>query len=91
MSPLYQHRPTKVAAFQFIDTASAEQICRWAGSMHVEAFIDPATGEARSLLVKATSGPAEAVRGDWIVLGPDGHFYPVPSDVFTASYEPADA
>lgn len=42
------------------------------------------------LIVHTPEGNRLASRGDWIVRGIAGEFYPCKPDIFEATYEPAD-
>ena len=41
------------------------------------------------LTIPTTLAPCRVKHGDWIIKGALGDFYPMPPDVFTATYTPA--
>lgn len=47
--------------------------------------IDPADG---CLLIATLEGVMKAQRGDWIIRGVKGEFYPCKPDIFAATYDP---
>lgn len=70
---------------------------RWSGQMHCfpeHWFPRPRVwgvkqvdgGEMRGML-STNSGEAEIKEGDYLVRGIKGEFYPVPGDIFAASYD----
>lgn len=40
--------------------------------------------------VETLEGSLHVSRGDWVVRGINGEFYPVKPDIFSATYEPID-
>lgn len=42
------------------------------------------------LEVKTLEGVLSASKGDWIIKGVKGEFYPCKPDIFTATYEPVE-
>ena len=43
------------------------------------------------LIVKTVEGSLFARRGDWIIKGVKGEFYPCKPDIFKATYEPLES
>ena len=43
-----------------------------------------------SLIITTLEGEMEASLGDWVIRGVKGELYPCKSDIFAATYEPAD-
>jgi hypothetical protein len=43
-----------------------------------------------SLIIDTLEGEMRADKGDWIIQGVKGEFYPCKPDIFDATYEPAD-
>ena len=95
MAELFRKRPVVIEAMQvtantaelatleewFIEhDAPAEILTAWdntSPTMHVEVTIETLEGDMTASL------------GDWIIRGVAGEFYPVKSDIFAATYEPA--
>lgn len=83
----YRKKPVEIEAMQFLSTRSAEAIVRWMGTPPGFANIEPATGACLSIDIKTLEGTMRADRGDWIIRGVQGEFYPCKPDIFEATYE----
>ena len=46
------------------------------------------SGEDNSLNIKTLEGVMRADKGDWIIKGVKGEFYPCKPDIFEQTYEP---
>lgn len=46
-------------------------------------------GDRNCLFIDTLEGTMRADRGDWIIKGVKGEFYPCKPDIFAATYEPA--
>ena len=100
MSNLYRKRPVTIEARQLDgDTANERDIYSWIEANTQWSFdplgdeipehgveIDPSDG---SLMIATLEGVMHARRGDWIIRGVAGEFYPCKDDIFRATYEPA--
>lgn len=82
----FRKKPVVIEARQFTDDDSAYAILRWAGGP-VGVVSDCGI---LSLEVLTLEGTMRASRGDWIIRGVKGEFYPCKPDVFAATYEQAD-
>lgn len=45
--------------------------------------------QGSAILITTLEGTMRADRGDWIIRGVKGEFYPCKPDIFAATYEPA--
>jgi hypothetical protein len=86
MTARYRKKPVVIQAMRY-DGSNAEAIHIWAG--------DVIGGWARGedgfpLTVMTLEGALEAQKGDWIIRGVKGEFYPVKPDIFEATYEPIE-
>ena len=99
MNNLYRKRPLTIKARQLDgDMANYHSIYLWieycVGSFDPlgdeipdsGVSIDPSDG---SLMIATPGGVMHAYRGDWIIRGIAGEFYPCRDDIFRATYEPA--
>jgi hypothetical protein len=43
-----------------------------------------------TILIETLEGNMEASKGDWIIKGVNGEFYPCKPDIFEKSYEPVE-
>lgn len=59
-----------------IDAAASETIDAWIGDAYLE--------------IKTLEGTMRADKGDWIIRGVKGEFYPCKPDIFAATYDPAE-
>ena len=89
----YRKRPVEVEARQFTDNASAEAILKWSGSPPIWPNFHPGdhpeygNGEVAILVIETLEGNMRADKGDWIIKGVQGEFYPCKPDIFEATYE----
>lgn len=64
---------------------------KWTGSMcnHVLQDLPPGAylGHEETLLIPTLEGVMVASKGDWIIKGVKGEFYPCKPDIFEATYE----
>jgi hypothetical protein len=93
----YQKKPVVVQAM-ILDGTPAEmmEVYHWIEANTKGSFdpfsvppgdgvsIDPATGE---LMISTLEGIMRAKKGDWIIRGAKGEFYPCKPDVFEQVYE----
>ena len=98
MNNIYRKRPVTVEARQLDgNTANDHDIYLWIEG-NVGSFdplseeiptsgvsIDPSDG---SLMIATLEGVMRAHRGDWIIRGVAGEFYPCRDDIFRDTYEP---
>jgi hypothetical protein len=86
--PSFVKKPVVIDAHQWIGTAS--------GATPIIDWILLHDGTARYhedgpyLAIDTLEGTMRADPGDWIIKGVKGEFYPCKSDIFEATYEPAD-
>lgn len=46
--------------------------------------------DGSEFLVSTIEGTMRGAKGDWLIKGVKGEFYPCKPDIFAATYEPAD-
>lgn len=78
----YRKKPVVIEAVQNV-VGRAETISTWMKSHGCHPRWD---GE--SFYIKTLEGEMQASRGDWIIRGVKGEFYPCKPDIFEATYEP---
>jgi hypothetical protein len=76
-------RPVEVEAAHFVDNESVARV-RELGCDPDEIYD---SGEITALIIETLEGSMAANRGDWIIKGVQGEFYPVKPDIFDATYE----
>lgn len=79
----YRKKPVVIEAMQNV-FGRAETISTWMKSNGISPTFDGLTYTIQTL-----EGSMRADRGDWIIKGVKGEFYPCKPDIFAATYEPA--
>ena len=81
----YRKKPVVVNAIQYLGFEVNGEEC--------EVFIGDAfethVPSEDKIEIRTLEGPLTASRGDWIIQGVHGEFYPCKPDIFDATYEPA--
>ena len=76
----YRKKPVEIEAMQFDGSAySAMHIGQWTGGLAIYDGI--------SLQIPTLEGPMLAAKGDWVIKGVAGEFYPCKPAIFAATYE----
>lgn len=84
----FRKKPVVIEAIQF-DGDNWAEISQWA---HRDLLPENNSIILRGLAgleVRTLEGTMSAYKGDWIIKGVKGEFYPCKPDIFTATYEPA--
>jgi len=98
----FRKKPVVIEAWQFDGTKeSGEAICSWAWDHDAHAEYEPFLadhfkGDPRVyvahpdpfLRIVTLEGTMVASKGDWVIRGVQGEFYPCKPDIFEATYEP---
>jgi hypothetical protein len=79
--PTFRKKPVEIQAIQF--NGNFEEIEQFVGG--------DAEFRNGQLTVATLEGPLRASRGDWIIRGIEGEFYPCKPDIFAATYERVEA
>jgi hypothetical protein len=80
--PKFRKKPVVIEAVQFTGE-NADLVADFAyGAI---GYVNSQTAVIRTL-----EGDMHAGRGDWIIKGVKGEFYPCRADIFAATYEPAE-
>ncbi|MEV8029243.1 hypothetical protein [Cellulosimicrobium funkei] len=85
----FRKKPVEIEAVQFNGSLnSAKAIAGWCGG---RADVDPKPSDPDdvyvSIAIPTLEGVMIASRGDWIIRGVQGDFYPCKPDIFAATYE----
>ncbi len=81
----YRKKPVVIDAIQWDGSVeSATKILHW-----MFPDIEP-DAIACGLTIATLEGEMKASKGDWIIKGIKGEFYPCKPDVFAATYEPVE-
>lgn len=102
--PKFRKKPVVIEAMQWTGE-NANAIVDWAqggwkgatdldgshGGIWLKQRVIEGTDEAVfTLIIPTLEGDHEARIGDWIIIGVKGEIYPCKSDIFAATYDPAD-
>jgi hypothetical protein len=85
----FRKKPVVVEAMQFMGgRRGAYEIVRWANSPNVESLYLSLEPDAATLIIIQTpEGQLSAAKGDWVIKGINGEFYPCKPDIFEKTYE----
>ena len=86
----YRKKPVTIEAIRFDgDTQAMSEVARWCGGrVRSEAKASYRTDVAYWLDVPTLEGVVTANRGDYVIKGVQGEFYPCKPGIFEATYEP---
>lgn len=79
----YRKKPIVIEAMR-VGEGSSKAICDWSGAKAIYGV----RNRIAFLVIKTLEGDMKAVRGDYIIKGVKGEFYPCKPDIFEATYEP---
>lgn len=77
-------KPVEVEAVQYL-IHNADEIYDWSGGQ-IRPTLDP-LDQSDCLLIKTLEGYVRVERGNYIIKGVKGEFYPVREDIFEDTYE----
>lgn len=84
--PMFRKKPVVIEAWEFDGTMqAAERISNLDNSISVLSSEDLDV----FVIIDTLEGRMTANRGDWVIKGVKGEFYPCKPDIFEATYEPA--
>jgi len=86
--PLFRKRPVVIEARQYDGSPEANRdIIDWARGSGTPAFMDKAVGDdTRRLYIQTLEALHPVSKGDWIIKGVNGEFYPCKPDIFDKTY-----
>jgi len=90
----FRKKPVVIEAMQITGShARNEDIIKWVNA-HTPNFdpLDSGTWKIAAyygeVTIRTLEGEMKATKGDWIIRGVKGEFYPCKPDIFEATYEP---
>lgn len=84
----FRKKPVVIEAIRFTDLSSINRMCNvWQKSFMDAADFDP-NEDLDNFWIETLEGQHTATRGDWIIKGVAGEFYPCKQDIFEKTYEP---
>lgn len=78
----FRKKPVVIEAIQFGPEGNGHKIFQWADENGVTFRLDHL-----GIHIPTLEGTMLATRGDWIIKGIKGEFYPCKPDIFEATYE----
>ena len=87
----YRKVPVEIEAIQFTGD-NIESINEWVAEFyknHPQLRCRVLTFEGDYIYIKTLEGTMECAKGNWIIRGVEGEFYPCRDSVFRATYEEA--
>lgn len=82
----YRKKPVEITALQYTDE-TRQQIIDWCNCQHSSIDDDGCEYELENLRINTLEGTMMANKGDYIIQGVQGEFYPCKPDIFEATYE----
>lgn len=79
----FRKKPVEIEAVQWMGSNTVE-ISKFVGESLDNISSPPYTG---ILIIETLEGDMKASKGDWIIRGVKGEFYPVRGDIFAETYE----
>ena len=88
----YRKKPVVIEAMHFDGSEQkARAICDWANGFDLqdEPWVDYVSqgDEPYDLLCHTLEGPLSVSKGDWVIRGIKGEFYPCKPDIFILTYD----
>lgn len=83
---LWQKKPVVIQAMKLANRNTPEAVAEWCGG-RINKLPYTGGGPVCTIVIPTLEGEMEANRGDWIVKGVKGEFYPVKPDIFSETYE----
>jgi hypothetical protein len=84
----FRKKPVVIEAVKWICTDRGTKCVTWPKSWGKTPKKWKVSCVNLSLFIPTLEGEMEASRGDWIIRGIKGEFYPCKPDIFEATYEP---
>ena len=88
MTERYRKKPVEIEAIQ-LTSGNATEVAAWCSGL-VESADCSGDGPPYVVRIETLEGSMLAGRGDYVICGVQGEFYPCKSDIFEATYEAVD-
>lgn len=84
----YRKKPVVIDAIQYLGHSNYDEICSYVGQELVMEYSNEEDfPDGQNILIPTLEGEMNAQKGDYIIKGIQGEFYPCKPDIFEASYE----
>jgi hypothetical protein len=84
--PKYRKKPVVIEAIKYQGESNYIEICNFVGKTLQMEYKDT----AQSLIIPTLEGEMTASKGDFVIKGINGEFYPCKPDIFEKTYESVD-
>lgn len=85
MTQKFRKKPVVIEAVQWMADEDS-----WKEIQAMGCPTKPGEMGSESFLIPTLEGDMKASKGDWIIKGVQGEFYPCKPDIFEATYEPVN-
>lgn len=87
--PLFRKKPVVIDAWQWngYNLGDVKKFCHECG-INSDAVVFGGRGDLSGLFINTLEGEMHASKGDWIIRGVQGEYYPCKPDIFDKTYEP---
>ena len=82
----YRKKPVVIEAMQYLGGENYDQICDFVGKKLLMEYCYT----EQKIIVPTLEGEMRADKGDWIIKGISGEFYPCKPDIFEQTYDPVE-
>ena len=82
----YRKKPIEVEAVQYLREENIMQAQDFFGKENGKILLYD--DETNDYFIHTLEGDMHLTKGDWIIRGVKGEYYPIKSDIFEATYEP---
>jgi hypothetical protein len=87
----FRKKPVVIEAMPYDGTVGAGgEIVDWVKRSDPPGTIGVVLTDISALYIETLEGRRRVAPGDWVIRGVQGEFYPCKSDIFAATYEPAE-
>lgn len=84
----YRKKPVVIEAIQYRGHSNYDEICALVGQELVMEYCNEADfPDGQNIIIPTLEGEMNANKGDYIIKGIAGEFYPCKPDIFKATYE----
>jgi len=85
----FRKKPVVIEAVQWSPDEEGNQHPTWPSNWGPEPRTWKVNPVSLSVFIPTLEGEHQARKGDWIIKGVKGEFYPCKPDIFEATYDPA--
>ncbi|HZI23617.1 MAG TPA: hypothetical protein VFD46_00985 [Chryseolinea sp.] len=84
----YRKKPVTIEAIQYTGTPeSNREIIDWTKDSGTPAYMDTNGNDEKQLSINTLEGAHWVIKGDFIIKGVKGEFYPCKPDIFELTYD----